>query len=94
MQEPFTDCCDRCRHLVQRIDSLKHQIEILGETLERKRLSLEIFISNHLLMELIHHQIRLIEYDETTMNLIVNNLANYYTEYGDHLVNDHKDDGT
>ena len=64
----------------------------LEETLERKRLSLELFIRNGLMTELIHHQIRLIEYDQTTINLIINNLANCYTEYGDHLLNDHDDE--
>ena len=64
----------------------------LEETLERKRLSLELFIRNGLMTELIHHQIRLIEYDQTTINLIINNLANCYTEYEDHLLNDHDDE--
>ena len=91
MQEPYPDCV-RCSHLLQRIDSLKHSMQVLGETLERKLLSLEIFITNNLLTELIHHQIRSIEYDETTLNLIINNLANCYTEYGDHLMNDHDDE--
>ena len=93
MEGPFPDC-DRCRYLLRQIDSLKHSMSILEEILERKRRSLEVFINQHLLTELIHHQIRLIEYDETTMNLIINNLANCYTEYGDHLMNDHEDDGT
>ena len=87
MQEPFTDYCEKCKHLVQRIDSLKHSMRILEETLEEKWRSLEVFINNH-------HQIRLIEFDQTTMNLIINNLANCYTEYGHHLMNEHEDDGT
>ena len=93
MEKPFFDCCDKCKHLIQRIDSLKHSMRILEETLEQKRLSLEVFVTNHVLTELIHHQIRLIEYDQTTMNLIINNLANCYTQYGDHLMNEHEDDG-
>ena len=63
----------------------------LEETLARKRLSLELFINNGLLTELIHHQIRLIEYDQTTINLIIANLADCYIEYGNHLMNDHDD---
>ena len=68
MQEPFTDSCQKCRDLVLRRDSLKHSMCILEETLERKRRSLEVFINQHLLTEFIHHQIRLIEYDQTTNN--------------------------
>ena len=85
MQEPFPDCI-RCKHLLQRIDSLKHSIRTLEETLARKRLSLELFINNGLMRKLIHHQIRLIEYDQTTINLIIKNLADCYTEYGNHLM--------
>ena len=63
----------------------------LEENIERKQLSLELFISNGLMIELIHHQIRLIEYDQTTINLLITNLADCYTLYGNHLMNDHDD---
>ena len=94
MEEPFTDSCQKCRDLVLRRDSLKHSMRTLEEILERKRRNLEVFINQHLLTELIHHQIRLIEHDQTTMDLITKTLANCYTEYGNHLMNDHEDDGT
>ena len=64
----------------------------LEENIERKRLSLELFISNGLMTELIHHQIRLIEYDQTIINLLITNLADCYTLYGNHLMNDHDDE--
>ena len=71
MDEPFFDSCQTCKRLVLRRDSQKHNMHILEESLERKRRNLEMFINQHLLTEWIHHQIRLIEYNQTTMNLII-----------------------
>ena len=59
MEEPFPDC-PRCKQLLRRIDSLKNSMRTLEENLEQKQLSLELFISNGLMTELIHHQIKLI----------------------------------
>ena len=42
--------------------------------------------------ELIHHQIELIQYDQNTINLLITNLADCYTLYGNHLMNDHDDE--
>ena len=90
MEEPFPDY-HRCKQLLRRIDSLKNSMRTLEENIERKRLSLELFISNGLMIELIHHQIGFIEYDQTTINLLTTNLANCYTLYGNHLMNDHEE---
>ena len=91
MDEPFPDC-PRCKQLLRRIDSLKNNMKTLEENIERKQLSLELFISSGLMTKLIHHQIRLIEYDQTTINLLTTNLADCYTLYGNHLMNDHEED--
>ena len=91
MEEPFPDC-PRCKQLLRIIDSLKNSMRTLEENIERKRLSLELFISNGLMKELIHHQIRLIEYDQTTINLLTKNLGDCYTLYGNHLTNDREED--
>ena len=48
MEEPFPDCL-RCKQLLRRIDSLKNSMKTLEENIERKRLSLELFISNGLM---------------------------------------------
>ena len=69
-------------------------MQLLEESLERKRRNLEVFINQHLLTEWIHHKIRLIEYNQTTLNLLIQNLADCYIEYGNHLMNNHEDDGT
>ena len=94
MEEPFFDSCQISRRLVLRRDSLKHSMELLEESIKGKQRNLEIFINQHLLTEWIHHQIRLIEYNQTTLNIIIQTLADCYTEYGNHLMNDHEDDGT
>ena len=94
MDEPFFDSCQTCRRLVLRRDSLKNSMELLEESIKRKQRNLEMFINQHLLTEWIHTQIRLIEYNQTTLNIIIQTLADCYTEYGNHLMNDHEDDGT
>ena len=91
MEEPFPDC-PRCKQLLRKIDSLKKSMRTLEENIERKRLSLKLFISNGLMTKLIHHQLRLIEYHQTTINLLTTNLADCYTLYGNHLMNDHEED--
>ena len=90
MEEPFPNF-PRCKQLLRRIDSLKTSMKTLEENIERKRLSLELFINKRLMTKLIHHQIRLIEYDQTTINLVTTNLADCYTLYGNNLMNDHDD---
>ena len=94
MDEPFFGSCQTCRRLVLRRDSLKHSMELLEESIKRKQRNLEMFINQHLLTEWIHTQIRLIEYNQTTLNIIIQTLADCYTDYGNHLMNDHEDDGT
>ena len=92
MEEPGFNSCQTCRRLVLRRDSLKNSMQLLEESIKRKQRNLEMFISQHLLTEWIHHQIRLIEYNQITLNLIIQTLADCYTEYGNHLMNDHEDD--
>ena len=94
MDEPFFDSCQICRRLVLRRDSLKNSMELLEESIKRKQRNLDMFISQNLLTEWIHTQIRLIEYNQTTLNIIIQTLADCYTDYGNHLMNDHEDDGT
>ena len=48
MEEPFPDC-PRCKQLLRRIDSLKTNMKTLEENIERKQLSLELFINNGLM---------------------------------------------
>ena len=69
-------------------------MRLLEESIERKQRNLEVFINQNLLTEWIHQQIRLIEYNQTTLNIIIQTLADCYTDYGNHLMNDHEDDGT
>ena len=69
-------------------------MKLLEESIERKQRNLEVFINQNLFTECIHHEIRLIEYNQTTLNIIIQTLADCYTDYGNHLKNDHEDDGT
>ena len=94
MNEPYFDSCQTCKRLLLRRDSLKNSMKLLEESIERKQRNLEVFINQNLLIERIHHQIRLIEYNQTTLNIIIQTLADCYTDYGNHLMNDHEDDGT
>ena len=84
MNEPFFDSCQTCRRLVLRRDSLKNSMRLLEESIERKQRNLEVFINQNLLTEWIHQQIRLIEYNQTTLNIIIQTLADCYSEYGNH----------
>ena len=78
--------------LVLRRDSLKHSMEILEESIRRKQRNLEMFINQNLLTEWIHTQIRLIEYNQTTLNILIQTLADCYTDYGNHLMKENIDD--
>ena len=92
MDEPGFDSCPRCRRLVLRRDSFKHSMQLLEENKRLKQRNLEMFLNQNFLTEWIHIQIRLIEYNQTTLNIIIQTLADCYTEYGNHLMNDHEDD--
>ena len=92
MDEPGFNTCQTCRRLVLRRDSLKHSMELLEESIKRKQRNLEMFLNQNLLTEWIHTQIRLIEYNQTTLNILIQTLANCYTDYGNHLMNDHEDE--
>ena len=92
MDEPGFNTCQTCRRLVLRRDSLKHSMELLEESIKRKQRNLEMFLNRNLLTEWIHTQIRLIEYNQTTLNILIQTLANCYTDYGNHLMNDHEDE--
>ena len=48
MEEPFPDC-PKYKQLLRKIDSLKNSMRTLEENIERKQLSLELFISNRLM---------------------------------------------
>ena len=92
MDEPGFNTCQTFRRLVLRRDSLKHSMELLEESIKRKQRNLEMFLNQNLLTEWIHTQIRLIEYNQTTLNILIQTLANCYTDYGNHLMNDHEDE--
>ena len=44
------------------------------------------------MIEVIHHQLRIIELERLTINRLMIDLASKYSAYGDHLINDHDDD--
>ena len=88
MEEPYPNCL-QCKHLLNTIDSMKYTLRILEQRLEKKQERLDIFILNDLMIELIRHQVRLIEFERVTINRLITDLASKYTTYGDHLVNDH-----
>ena len=92
MNDPGFDSCSTCRRLVLRRDSLKHSMELLEESIKRKQRNLDMFLNQNLFTEWIHTQIRLIEYNQTTLNILIQTLADCYTEYGNHLMNDHEDE--
>ena len=92
MNDPGFDRCPTCRRLVLRRDSLKHSMELLEESIKRKQRNLDMFLNQNLLTKWIHNQIRLIEYNQTTLNILIQTLADCYTEYGNHLMNDHEDE--
>ena len=92
MNEPGFDSCSTCGRLVLRRDSLKHSMELLEESINRKQRNLDMFLNQNLLMEWIHTQIRLIEYNQTTLNILIQTLADCYTDYGNHIMNEHLDD--
>ena len=92
MQDLGFDSCQTCRRLVQRRDSLKHSMQLLEENIRLKQRNLEMFLNLNLLTEWIHTQIRLIEYNQTTLNILTRTLADCYTEYGNHLMNDHENE--
>ena len=92
MNDPGFDSCPTCRRLVLRRDSLKHIMELLEESIKRKQRNLDMFLNKNLLTEWIHTQIRLIEYNQTTLNILIQTLADCYTEYGNDLMNDHEDE--
>ena len=92
MNDPGFDSCPTCRRLVLRRDSLKHSMELLEESIKRKQRNLDMFLNQNLLTEWIHTQIRLIEYNQTTLNILIQTLDDCYTEYGNHLINDQEDE--
>ena len=92
MNDPGFDSCPTCRRLVLRRDSLKHNMELLEESIKRKQRNLDMFLNQNLLTEWIHTQIRLIEYNQTTLNILIQTLADCCTKYGNHLINDHEDE--
>ena len=92
MDEPGFDNCPTCRRLILRRDSLKHSMELLEENIQRKQRNLDLFLNLNLLTEWIHAQIRMIEYNQTTLNIMIQTLANCYTDYGNHLMNEHLND--
>ena len=92
MQDPGFDSCQTCRRLVLRRDSLKHSMQLLEENIRLKQRNLEMFLNQNLLTEWIYTQIRLIEYNQTTLRILTQTLADCYTEYGNHLMNNHEDE--
>ena len=71
---------------------MKHSMELLEESIKQKQRNLDMFLNKNLLTEWIHTQIRFIEYNQTTLNVLIQTLADCYTEYGNHLMNDHEDE--
>ena len=67
-------------------------MELLEESIRRKQRNLEMFINQNLLTEWIHTQKRLIEYNQTTLNILIKTLTDCYTDYGNHLMKEHIDD--
>ena len=92
MNDPGFYSCPTCRRLVLRRDSLKHSMELLEESIKRKQRNLDMFLNQNLFTEWIHTQIRLIEYNQTTLNILIQTLVDCYNEYGNHLINDHEDE--
>ena len=91
MDEPGFESCSTCRRLVLRRDSLRHSIEPLDENIRLKQRDLDMFLNQNLLTEWIYTQIRLIEENQTTLNILIRTLADCYTDYGNHLMNEHLD---
>ena len=75
MNDPGFDICPTCRRLVLRRDSLKHSMELLEKSIKRKQRNLDMFLNQNLLTEWIHTQIRLIEYNQTTLNILIQTLV-------------------
>ena len=75
MNDPGFDSCPTCRRLVLRRDSLKQSMELLEESIKRKQRNLDMFLNKNLLTEWINTQIRLIEYNQTTLNILIQTLA-------------------
>ena len=57
-------------------------MELLEESIKRKQRNLDMFLSQNLLTEWIYTQIRLIEYNQTTLNILIQTLADCYIDYG------------
>ena len=67
-------------------------MELLEESIQRKQRNLEMFLNLNLLTEWIHAQIRMIEYNQTTLNILIRTLADCYTDYGNQIMNEHLND--
>ena len=91
MEEPFTECL-QCKHLLTTVDSMKHTLKRLEQSLEQKQQRLNIFILDGIMTEVIHHQLRIIELERLTTNKLMIDLASKYSAYSDQLINDHDDD--
>ena len=91
MEEPYPNCL-QCKHLLNHIDSMKHTLRTLEQSLEVKQERLNSLMSYGIMTEEIYHQIRLVAFDRSIINRLMTYLASKYTAYGDHLVNDHEED--
>ena len=67
-------------------------MELLEENIRLKQRNLDMFLTQNMLTEWIHTQIRLIEYNQTTLNILIRTLADCYTDYGNHIMNEHLND--
>ena len=72
--------CLQCKHLLNHIDSMKHTLSTLEQSLEVKQESLNTLMSYGIMTEAIYHQIRLVAFVRSIINRLMAELASKYTE--------------
>ena len=83
--------CEQCRNYIETINLVKITLQTFERNLENKQNRLNYLMFVGVVTEVIRQRLDDIEQDRIRLDGMIRTLASIYTNYGDHLMNDHDD---
>ena len=83
--------CEKCRNYIETINLVKNTLQTFERNLKNQQNRLNYLMFAGVVKEVICQRLDEIEQDRSRLDEMIRTLASIYTNYGDHLMNDHDD---
>ena len=84
--------CEQCRNYIETINLVKNTLQTFEINLENKQNRLNYLMFTGVVTKVIRQRLDEIEQDRIRLDGMIRTLDSIYTNYEDHLMNDHDDE--